>query len=77
MRPEVNQADHTLGFCALWKWLDRATFEREISSLSRGLDAGQKMVVEVDLATRASRVCYRGRIQAPGKFNRISQTHRE
>jgi len=40
--PEINQAQHGLAFRALWKCPDRATLEREIGSLKRGLDAGQR-----------------------------------
>ena len=47
VRPESNQARHRLEFRALWKWPDRAALEGEFGSLSRVLDAGQKMVVEV------------------------------
>jgi len=42
VRPEIKQARHRLAFRALWKWPNRATLEREIGSLKRGLDAGQR-----------------------------------
>ena len=74
MRLEVNQARHRLAIRALWKWLDRAAaLEGETGSLSRGLDAGQRWVVEVGLVTRAFRAYSRGRIQATGTLNGISQ----
>ena len=58
-RPETNQARHRLASRALWKWPDRATLEGEIGSLRRGLDAGKKTVVEVDLAASVLCAYYR------------------
>lgn len=42
MRPEADRAQHMMAFRALWQWPDRATFEVEIGSLRRGLDAGKR-----------------------------------
>jgi len=73
VRPEINQVRHRLTFRVLCKWPDRATLEEEIDSLRRGLDTGQKTVVEVGVVTCGFRAYYRGRIHAPGTLNGVSQ----
>ena len=56
VRLEINQAWHRLAFRALWKWPDRATLEREVGSLSRRLNAGQRWVVKLQGRLGHSRV---------------------
>lgn len=66
--PEANQPEAlpmswhtTMAFRALWLWLDGETFEGEVYSLGRRIDAGPKAVVDVRLVTLAFRANEKGR----------------